>query len=63
MNVILRVVRYVIIDHQRYVRHVYTSCDYVGCHQDSYLTVPEVQHHLVSLRLLQIAMHCARVNM
>ena len=62
VHIVFRVVRHIEIDDQRHVRHVNASRDDIGSHQDRNLSVPEIQHHLVSFVLLEVAMHRARVN-
>ena len=62
MHVVLRRMRYIIIDDERYVRHVNPSRHHIRSHQDIDLAIPEIQHHLVTFVLLQVAMHRARVN-
>ena len=63
MDVVLGVMRHVIIDDERNVRHVNTACHHIGGDQYSHLAVTEIEHDLVTLVLLQVAMHRARVYM
>ena len=63
MDVVLGVVRYIIIDDKRHIGDVDTSRDHIGSDEDRHLTIPEIQHHLVPLLLLEIGVHSARVNM
>ena len=61
MDIVFRVVRYVVVDYQRNIRHVDATGYDVSSHQHVYLPVPEIQHHLIPFVLLQVAMHRARV--
>ena len=61
MDVILGVVGHVVVDDERYVRHIDTACHDIGRHQHCYLTVTEIQHHLITLVLLEIGVHGVRV--
>ena len=63
MDVVLGIMRYVIIDDKRHIGDVDTSRDHIGGDEDCHLTIPEIQHHLVPLLLLEIGVHSARVNM
>ena len=63
MDVVLGVMRYVIIDDERYVRHINTACHDVGSDQYTHLAVAKIKHDLVALILFQIAVHRARVYM
>ena len=63
MDVVFRIMRHVIIDNERHVRHVYASCHHIGGDQHTHLAVPKIEHHLVAFVLLQIAVHRARVYM
>ena len=63
MDIILRIMRYIIIDDQWHIRHVNTTRHNIRCHQHINLPVPKIQHHLIALCLLEIAMHRVRVNM
>ena len=63
MDVVLGVMRDVIIDDKRHIGDVDTSRDHIGSDEDRHLTIPEIQHHLVPLLLLEIGVHSARVNM
>ena len=55
--------RHIVIDDQRHIRHVNTAGDDVRSNQHTYLTVLEIQHHLVAFVLLKVAMHRTRVYM
>jgi hypothetical protein len=55
--------RHVVVDHQRYVRHVNTAGYDVCGYQHIDLAVSEIQHHLIAFALLQVAVHRARVNL
>ncbi len=61
MDVILGGMRYVVVDDQGHIRHVYTARDDIRGDQHGYLAVLEIQHHLIAFALLQVAMHRARV--
>ena len=61
MDVILGVVGHVVVDDERYVRHIDTAGDDVGGDEDGYLAVTKIQHHLVTLVLLQIGVHGVRI--
>ena len=63
MDVVFRVMRHVIIDDERHIGDVNAPRNDIGCHQHRHFAIPEIKHDLVSLILLQIGMHCARVNM
>ena len=63
MDIILGVVRHIIVNHQRYIGHINSAGHHVGRHQHTYLTVPEIKHHLVTFMLLEVAMHRMRINM
>ena len=62
MHIILRIVRYVVVDHERHVGHVYTARDDIRSHQYVDLAVAKIQHHLVAFLLLQVAMHRSGVD-
>ena len=61
MHVVFRRMGYIIIDHQRDVRHVYSTRYHIRRHQHIDLSVSEIQHHLVAFALLEVAVHSARV--
>ena len=61
MDIILGIMRYVVIDHQRHIGHIDTTGHYIGSHQHIHLAVPKIQHHLVPFVLFQVAMHRTRV--
>ena len=63
MDIILGVVGDVVVDDERYVRHIDTAGDDVGGDEDGYLAVPKIEHDLVALMLLQIGVHGVRVDM
>ena len=63
MDVVFRVMRHVIIDDERHIVDVNAPRNDIGCNQHRHFAIPEIKHDLVTLILLQIGMHCARVNM
>ena len=63
MDVVFRVMRHVIIDDERHIGNINASGDDIGSDQNRHFAVPEIEHNLVPLVLLQIGMHSARVNM
>ena len=63
MDIILRIMRYIIIDDERHVRHIYPSRHDIRSDENIYFSVPKIQHHLIPLRLLEVGVHCTRVNL
>ena len=61
MNVVLRVMRHVVIDHQRHIGHIDSAGYHIGRYQHIDLSVPKIQHDLIPFTLLQVRMHRARV--
>ncbi len=57
MNIILRFGRHIIIDHHLNVVNVYSARHDVGGHQDIYPPRLEIEHHVISLLLLKVAVH------
>ena len=62
MHIILGIARHVIVDHQRYIIHIDSTCHNICSHQHIHFVVTEVQHYRVSLFLLQVAVHGAGVQ-
>ena len=63
MDVVFGIVGDVVVDDERYVRHIDTAGDDVGGDEDGYLAVPKIEHDLVALMLLEIGVHGVRVDM
>ena len=63
VDIVFRVMRHVIIDDQRHIRHVDTARHHIRRHQHIDLAVSEIEHHLVAFVLLQVAMHRPRVDL
>ena len=63
MDVVFRVMRHVIIDNERHIGYINPARNHIGCHQHRHFAIPKIQHNLVTLLLLQVGMHCARVYM
>ena len=61
MDVVLGIMRHIVVDDQRHIRHIYASRHNIGSYQHAYLAVPEIEHYLVALMLLEVAVHRARV--
>ena len=54
MNVILRVMRYVIINDQSYLIDIDTSGNNIGCHQNIDFIIFKIKHDRFALQLLQV---------
>ena len=61
VDIVLGVMRHVVVDDQRHIRHVDTARDDIRSNQHGYLPVAEIEHHLVAFVLLEVAVHRARV--
>ena len=63
MDIVLRIMRYVVVDDQRHIRHIDAAGNHIGGYQHVYLSVPEIEHHLFAFVLLQVRMHGMRVDL
>ena len=62
MHIVFRRVRHIVVDHERYIGHIYAPRDHIRSHQHGYLAILEIEHHLVPLVLFEVAVHRARVD-
>ena len=63
MDIVLRIMRHIVVDDQRHIRHINTAGHHVGGYQHVYLAIPEIQHHLVAFVLLQVRMHSMCIDL
>ena len=63
MDIVLRIMRHIVVDDQRHIRHIDAAGNHIGCYQHIYLSVPEIEHHLIAFVLLQVRMHGMRVDL
>ena len=63
MDIVLRIMRHIVVDDQRHIRHIDAAGNHIGRYQHVYLSVPEIEHHLIALVLLQVRMHGMRVDL
>ena len=59
--VVLRRMRHIVLDDQWHINHIYSPRHDIRRYQHGYLAVLEIEHHLVALMLLQVAVHRTRV--
>ena len=57
MDVIFRIMRHIVVDDQRHIRHIDAAGNHIGGYQHVYLSVPEIEHHLIAFVLLKVRMH------
>ena len=62
MHIILGIARHIEIDYQRYIVDIDPSRHDIRGHEHIDLPVTKIQHHLVALLLLQVAVHGARIQ-
>lgn len=62
MNVILRIVRYVVVNDYAYIVDVNTSADDVGGYKYVDLSGLEAVHHIVAFSLAEVAVHLCTVD-
>ena len=63
MDIVLRIMRHIVVDDQRHICHIDAAGNHIGGYQHVYLSVPEIEHHLVAFVLLQVRMHGMRVDL
>ncbi len=63
MYIVFGIVRYIVVDNQRHIVHIYTTGDDVGGYEYIHFAVAEIEHYLVPLFLLEVGEHCPSVDM
>ena len=55
VDIVLPVIRYIVVDDERYLLHVYTTCQEVSGYQHAARTRAELAHDDVTLALVHLA--------